>query len=177
MLRRLLRFVRSLYLCMCRELPNFSSLQGVAVWPTHAHDATALQVVPVHQPPSEQHSAEVQPAENAIVGVDATEADEQSQLVEKQCEHLTAGKSAFWDIMELYRRMCRTIVPLVLCNLLYYAMWSYCVPNLFCESAIKGSRVGVMLQHSKYRACTNDHLAPALQQYAHVMICICRAPM
>lgn len=105
----------------------------------------------MHQPPSEQDPAEVQPAENAVVGVDAAEADEQSQLVEKQCEHLTAGKLAFWNIMELYRRMCRTIVPLVLCNLLYYAMWSYCVPNLFCESAIKGSRVGVILQHPMLR--------------------------
>lgn len=108
---------------------------------THLH--LSLQVVPVQRPSSELQPAEVQPAGDAIIEGAAAGADEQLQRVEKQCEHLTAGKSAFWDILELYKRMCRTIVPLVLCNLLYYAMWSYCVPNLFCESAIKGSRVGV----------------------------------
>jgi hypothetical protein len=97
-----------------------------------------LQVAPVHQQlPEVQHSSD-----EAAPNVAATQAEEQSQLIEKQAEHLTAGKSAVWDVVELYKRMCRAIVPLVLCNLLYYAMWSYCVPNLFCKTAIKNSRVG-----------------------------------
>lgn len=70
-----------------------------------------------------------------------SEAGEQMQLVQKQDEHLTAGKEAFRDVVELYKRMLRAIIPLLLCNLLYYAAWSYCVPSLFCRPAIKNARV------------------------------------
>ncbi len=59
----------------------------------------------------------------------------------KQEEHLTAGKAAFWDVVELYRRMFLVIGVLLCCNLFYYAVWSYCVPNFFCKEAIKNAKV------------------------------------
>lgn len=112
-----------------------ASVCGIAC----AHDADncgicLTQVVPVHEHLSDlDHPAPDAAAHNGE--------HEEERLVKRQDEHLTAGKAAFWDVVELYKRMCRAIVPLLLCNLLYYAMWSYCVPNLFCQDAIRNARV------------------------------------
>ncbi len=105
------------------------------------------QVVPVNERPSRLACT----VSDAALAGDGEH--EEAQLVAKQDEHLTAGKAAFWDVVELYRRMWIVIAVLLLCNLFYYGAWSYCVPNLFCKEAIKNARV----RHLNGRALSRLH--------------------